>query len=224
MASPTVQTGETGNARKGRKSRAPPPTLEEVEAGLLVVSRWDLRKVKLMKKPLLVEICRQKFGDAEAYDQLTVADIISRLVRSPKSFFRVSVPYYLPKEPPREISQGSISLLSRQASFTLDSPGVPRQGDPDPAVQQAIDAIISFGTSRTKLKSIPRSTLLSACSSFQIGTEDETFSSLKKPEILSRIRDWVCISGLSGMTYPPTAPRSGDTAPGASPIPVIVQR
>ena len=34
------------------------------------------------------------------------------------------------------------------------------------------------------------------------------------------LTQWV----LSGMTYPPTAPRSGDTAPGASPILVIVQR
>ena len=37
---------------------------------------------------------------------------------------------------------------------------------------------------------------------------------------------WV-LSGpscLSGMTYPPTAPRSGDTVPGASPIPVNMQR
>ena len=34
----------------------------------------------------------------------------------------------------------------------------------------------------------------------------------------------IAMSFLSGMTYPPTAPRSGDTAPGASPIPVNVQR
>ena len=32
------------------------------------------------------------------------------------------------------------------------------------------------------------------------------------------------LSNLSGMTYPPTAPGSGDTAPGASPVPVNVQR
>ena len=67
----------------------------------------------------------------------------------------------------------------------------PRESDIDPDTQQAIDAIKSFGTSRTKLKSIPRSTLLSACLSFQIGAEDETFSSLKKPEILSKVHDWV---------------------------------
>ena len=94
-------------------------------------------------------------------------------------------------EEDRQVSQGPTTLLSRQTSFTSESLMNPRESDIDPDTQQAIDAIKSFGTSRTKLKSIPRSTLLSACSSFQIGAEDETFSSLKKPEILSKVHDWV---------------------------------
>lgn len=47
----------------------------------MIVNQWNLKKVKQMKKSLLVEICRHKFGgDVEAYDELTTGDLIIKLV------------------------------------------------------------------------------------------------------------------------------------------------
>lgn len=108
------------------------------------------------------------------------------------SFQCLTVFFKTPSKLDKRVSRGPATLYSRQTSIASEGPRDPREKNPDPNIQQAIDAIQSFGTSRTKLKNIPRSTLLSACSSFQIGAGDETFSSLKKPEILSKVHDWVC--------------------------------
>lgn len=81
MASSSASASRV-RVRKGRKSRGPQPSQEEIEAGLLIVNQWDPKKVKLMKKPLLVEICRRKFGgDTEVYDELTMENMIAQLVR-----------------------------------------------------------------------------------------------------------------------------------------------
>ena len=63
--------------------------------------------------------------------------------------------------------------------------------DLDPAVKEAVAAIKSSGTSRTKLNRIPREVLLSACSSFRIEAEETPLGGLKKAEILSKVHNWV---------------------------------
>jgi hypothetical protein len=68
--------------RKGRKSRAPPPSLEEVQAGLLLVNQCDAKKVRKMKKSLLVAVCCSKFGGStDDYECFTVNALILKLVR-----------------------------------------------------------------------------------------------------------------------------------------------
>lgn len=91
----------------------------------------------------------------------------------------------------KQFSQDPIASQSHRASVASESVHDGSSGDLDPAVQQAIAAIKSHKTSRTKLSKIPRGVLLSACSSFQIDAEETPLEGLRKVEILSRVHDWV---------------------------------
>lgn len=66
---------------KGRQSRAPPPSTEEVKAGVLLVDQRS-KKVNKMRKPLLMAVCCSKFGgNTNDYGDFTVKELILKLVR-----------------------------------------------------------------------------------------------------------------------------------------------
>lgn len=90
--------------------------------------------------------------------------------------------------------QNSIASSSRNMSVASETTHDGGGNELDPAVKEAISAIKSSATSRTRIKNIPRGVLLSACSSFRITAAGEPLlDSLKKGDILSMVHDWVCV-------------------------------
>ena len=81
IAGPSTPVNRAVPVGRGRKPRGPPPSREQIKAGLLAVDQQNIKKIRQMKKSLLVEICRCKFGgNTEAYEILTAEAIIIKLV------------------------------------------------------------------------------------------------------------------------------------------------
>lgn len=107
-------------------------------------------------------------------------------------FQPLMIPFKVPEEDnPRP--QDPVVLPSHGTSVASVSIHERGESNLDPAVEEAIAAIKSSRTSRTKLSKIPRELLLSACSSFRIEAEETPLGDLRKAEILSKVHNWVCV-------------------------------